>query len=101
MDEFIYIIGLLITIVAYLMALTYWLDRRFESFECRFQVVEGVNREIETRLGNRMINLENRIIELEDGLKSAVVNSNIFVDRVHGSQGPFSHRMRLVRLLAW
>ena len=63
--------------------------------------MEGVNREIETRLGNRMINLENRIIELEDGLKSAVVNSNIFVDRVHESQGPFSRRMRLVRLLTW
>ena len=58
MDGFIYIIGLLITIVAYLAALTYWLDRRFEGFECRFQVVEGVDREIETRLGNRMAIIE-------------------------------------------
>ncbi|WP_054848720.1 hypothetical protein [Vulcanisaeta sp. JCM 14467] len=74
MDEFIYIIGLLVTIVAYLATFTYWLGRRLESIDWRFQVLEErlSNRikEVEAKLEGRVSNLENRMSNLESRVGS-------------------------------
>lgn len=61
MDEFIYVIGLLITIIAYLAAFTYWLGRRFEGIDWRFRVLEDGLKEVETRLEGRIMSLEGRM----------------------------------------
>ncbi|WP_243678338.1 hypothetical protein [Vulcanisaeta distributa] len=95
MDEIIYVIGLLITIIAYLAAFTYWLGRKFEGIDWRFRDLEErlSNRikEVETRLENRVANLENRMSNLEGGLKSAVVNVNsLLIEYMGGLKGLFS-----------
>ena len=74
MDEFIYVIGLLVTIVAYLATFTYWLGRRLEGIDWRFQVLEErlSNRikEVEAKLEGRVSNLESRVGDLENRMSN-------------------------------
>ncbi|BDR91968.1 hypothetical protein [Vulcanisaeta souniana] len=94
MDELIYVIGLLITIIAYLAAFTYWLGRRFEGIDWRFRDLEerlsNKIRETEIRLDGRINDLENRINSLESGLKSALINVNSLLIEYMGLKGLFS-----------